>query len=185
MGLKNGVPRAAKPVSDPQSVSPLMQLTEKQREAMDLLVKRMTSKEIARELGISPHTVDQRISIAKDKLGAATRHHAATVYQRLSQTYEQPVYEEAYIAEPGVFTQFGAKADSDTDGYVISPKSSDLDEGKGDNSVHLVGPKLFHGPVGTLWRVALVIACAFAIVVAGLMGVSVFSALSEVLSALS
>ena len=33
-------------------------LTAKQREVLDLLIEHKTSKEIARELGISPHTVD-------------------------------------------------------------------------------------------------------------------------------
>jgi len=181
MGLKSEPTRAEEAAPESQVGNPLKQLTKKQREAMDLLAKHMTSKEIARELGISPHTVDQRISIAKDKLGAASRNQAAAVYQQLCWVYEQAVYEEAYIAEPRILTQFGAKADADTSEYVITPKSSDLDDGKGDNSVHLVGPKLFHGPIATLGRVALVIACAFVIVIAGLVGLSVFSALSAVI----
>src|SRR6478752_3465006 len=48
-------------------------LTAKQREVLDLLIEHKTSKEIARELGISPHTVDQRIQFAKEKLGASSR----------------------------------------------------------------------------------------------------------------
>ena len=40
-------------------------LTAKQREVLDLLIEHKTSMEIARRLGISPHTVDQRIQFAK------------------------------------------------------------------------------------------------------------------------
>src|SRR5687767_15718396 len=58
-------------------------LTDKQREVLDLLIEHKTSKEIARTLGISPHTVDQRIFFAKEKLGAASRNEAAAAYRRL------------------------------------------------------------------------------------------------------
>ena len=58
-------------------------LTEKQRQVLDLLIDHKTSKEIARELRISPHTVDQRIQFAKDKLGARSRSDVAVIYRRL------------------------------------------------------------------------------------------------------
>lgn len=43
----------------------LDELTDKQKEVLDLLVLRKTSRQIARELGNSPHTVDQRITAAR------------------------------------------------------------------------------------------------------------------------
>ncbi len=58
-------------------------LTAKQRQVLDLLIEHKTSKEIARQLGISPHTVDQRIQFAKEKLGAASRNEAAAAYRNL------------------------------------------------------------------------------------------------------
>src|SRR3546814_1772175 len=42
-----------------------LRLTEKQRACLDLLIERKTSKEIARILGISKPTVDQRITDRK------------------------------------------------------------------------------------------------------------------------
>lgn len=50
----------------------------------------MTSKDIARELGLSPHTVDQRLRVAIRTLGVASRVEAA----RLLAQYETDV--EAY-----------------------------------------------------------------------------------------
>lgn len=44
----------------------LQGLTRKQRQVLDLLIEHKTSKEIARRLSISPHTVDQRTQFAKD-----------------------------------------------------------------------------------------------------------------------
>lgn len=56
-------------------------LTAKQHEAVNLLIQHMTSKEISRILGISPHTVDQRIEAAKKKFGAETRGQLAQAYR--------------------------------------------------------------------------------------------------------
>src|SRR3546814_3854238 len=56
-----------------------LRLTEKQRACLDLLIERKTSKEIARILGISKPTVDQRITAARIILGAANRDEAALI----------------------------------------------------------------------------------------------------------
>ncbi len=79
---------------------PLADLTDKQREVLDRLIEHKTSKEIARELRISPHTVDQRIQFAKEKLGASTRSEAAVLYRRLVEAYERMTYENSGVARP-------------------------------------------------------------------------------------
>src|SRR6478736_5066616 len=73
-------------------------LTGKQREVLDLLIEHKTSKEIARQLGISPHTVDQRIQFAKEKLGANSRSEVAQLYRRLVEICGQLTYENSGIA---------------------------------------------------------------------------------------
>lgn len=55
-------------------------LTEKQVEVLDLVCRHHQTKEIARILGISPRSVDQRIDGARRKLGAATRIEAAKIF---------------------------------------------------------------------------------------------------------
>jgi DNA-binding CsgD family transcriptional regulator len=66
-------------------------LTEKEREALRLVQRRLTSKEIAPILGIQPDAVDARIKSATRKLGLPDRgkaamllaeHEGATPYQR-------------------------------------------------------------------------------------------------------
>lgn len=47
--------------------------------------ERMTSKEIARELGISPHTVDQRIRFALRILGVRSRSEAALMLKAVTE----------------------------------------------------------------------------------------------------
>ena len=58
-------------------------LSRKQWAAVELLARHMTSKEIARELGISPSTVDQRLTGAMRKLGAVNRRELARLAQAL------------------------------------------------------------------------------------------------------
>ena len=74
----------------------LSQLTDAQVEVYDRVLLRMTSKEIARELGIAPNTVDQRVKSAWSKLDAIDRDSAARRYALLKNicgqtTYGQPV----------------------------------------------------------------------------------------------
>lgn len=57
--------------------TPLAKLTEGQRQCLRLVLRHMSSKDIARQLGISPHTVDQRLKLAMKTLGAASRVDAA------------------------------------------------------------------------------------------------------------
>ncbi len=59
---------------------PIETLTDKQSEVLELVLRRMSSKEIARELGISHKSVDKRLDAARIKLGAATRQEAARIY---------------------------------------------------------------------------------------------------------
>lgn len=72
-------------------------LTEKQRQCLQLVVMRKSSKEIARELGISKPTVDQRIANARQILGARNRDEAAIMFARGSETYDQVIYDSARV----------------------------------------------------------------------------------------
>src|SRR5690349_2224559 len=55
----------------------LARVTEGQRACLRLVLQHKSSKEIARSLGISPHTVDQRLKQAMRHLGASSRVEAA------------------------------------------------------------------------------------------------------------
>jgi DNA-binding CsgD family transcriptional regulator len=56
------------------------QLTDGQKECLRLVAAHYTSKEIARKLGISRFTVDQRLDAARTKLNAASRKEAALLF---------------------------------------------------------------------------------------------------------
>lgn len=53
------------------------QLTARQQEVLDCLASHMTSKEIARTLGISPSMVDQHLRAISNKLGGLPRRELA------------------------------------------------------------------------------------------------------------
>lgn len=72
-------------------------LTEKQRACLDLLLEHKTSKEIARLLDISKHTVDQRLKAARDALGASDRNDTAFIYGRLKATYDRMTYDTVEV----------------------------------------------------------------------------------------
>ena len=84
----------------PDDLARWSRLTGKQRACLDLLVERKTSKEIARILGISKPTVDQRITSARIILGAANRDEAALVYGRLRESYDRIICDPVQVPSP-------------------------------------------------------------------------------------
>ena len=60
----------------------IARLTPGQRLCLSLVAKHLSSKEIAKRLGISPHTVDQRIRLALRTLKVSNRKEAALLLLR-------------------------------------------------------------------------------------------------------
>ena len=157
-------------------------LTPKQREVLDLLIEHKTSKEIARELGISPHTVDQRIQFAKEKLGASSRSEVAQLYRQLVEICGQLTYENSGIAglpevaESGSGTQAGplSALRRRERTYPGQPRETEAD--------YPVVPELFEGRYGTLIRLGAIIAIAVFLVILVLGGLAIFSQLSELMA---
>ena len=82
----------------------VVKLSEGQRACLRRVLMHMSSKDIARELDISPHTVDQRLRIAIQTLGAANRFEAARMlaqYER-PELYQSPVYQAPHVAQTPV-----------------------------------------------------------------------------------
>jgi DNA-binding CsgD family transcriptional regulator len=77
----------------------LARLTPGQRTCLRLVHQRLTSKDIARELEISPHTVDQRLRQAIEILGVSSRVEAARIFAAQEDgTYQSLIYQSPYIA---------------------------------------------------------------------------------------
>lgn len=141
-------------------------LTDGQKQCLRLVGQLKTSKEIARELGISPHTVDQRIKVAIRMLGVEGRADAARLlaeYDQDSPAYQGLVYQRPDIAANG---DAGAKGLSEDGIDAVFPDAAE-------------GARRKRGPVGeaesladtpdfgerndlnALQRMALILAIAF------------------------
>lgn len=90
-------------------------LSAAQKECLRLVNAHLSSKEIARKLGISRHTADQRIALACQKLGVTSRREAAVAFSK----YNSFIYDPSYIALPAGSelslpdVQFKANGESD------------------------------------------------------------------------
>lgn len=67
-----------------EQTSQLDALTDKQREVIALVSEGMTSKEIARKLGISESAVNQRIEVTRQRLGGMSRAQIGRIYRQTS-----------------------------------------------------------------------------------------------------
>ena len=79
---------------DESSLDRVALLTDKQRDCLRLVWRHQESKEIARTLGISPHSVDGRIKTAMRTLDADDRYEAARLLALAegAETDQPPVY---------------------------------------------------------------------------------------------
>jgi len=74
----------------------ITKLTTRQRDCLRLVLQHMQSKEIGRELGISPMTVDNHLRSAIQTLGVATRLEAA----RMLQSFEAEKPSQRLTSQP-------------------------------------------------------------------------------------
>src|SRR3954471_2130505 len=72
-------------------------LTPGQFDCLLLVDQHLSSKEIAAELNISPHTVDQRIRQALATLGVERRAQAARIVAQYSGPYQRLIHQSPYI----------------------------------------------------------------------------------------
>ena len=104
--------RFDEPDSEDGSQSPVAQLSDGQIECLLLVDRHHNSKEIAAKLGISPHTVDQRIRRALERLGVERRGEAARLVAASIDAhhpaYQRLIHQSPYIDLPGQHDQQGA-----------------------------------------------------------------------------
>ncbi len=158
-------------------------LTDKQRDCLDLLLERKTSKQIARVLNISKPTVDQRITAARTILGAADRDEAALAYGRLKALYDRTIYDPMHLPpQPRLVPSDFRDGDPDTVLSLSDSKSRSDGNGygywgnflpPGDNWRHDLAPRQ---------RIAIMIAMLVALMIILLAGLTIAQALSQLYS---
>ena len=102
-----GVPDSAddpyRTAKDSEIAQRVARLTAGQLDCLLLVDQHLNSKEIAVELGISPHTVDQRIRQALQILGVERRAQAARLVVQHREPYQRLIHQPPYI-ETGALT---------------------------------------------------------------------------------
>lgn len=157
----------------------LAPLTDKQIAALELLVKRKTSKEISRVLGISPHTVDQRIAFAKKRFGVTSRSELVQAYLAHKRLYEPLTYEESHIAGIVDLRHLSPPDPADADALKAAQqwgKPPSLGSGEAD---HRVGSGLFDGRFGTLYRLLAIFGLAALVLITVLAMLAIYAELSK------
>lgn len=177
------------------SLDVLTSLTDKQRAVLDLLIEHKTSKEISRILGISHHTVDQRIMLARAKLGVATRGEVAQAYRRLvanspstASIYERSVYDFSDVAPPLVAYQEPVREDRTDWIQSLPSRRGALPRAvfQGDEALaeayHHVLPEMFDGPYGTYIRLGTIAVFAMFLILIVMGGLAMFAQLSQIIA---
>ena len=80
-----------------QMAARIARLSQGQLDCLRLVDQHLSSKEIAAELNISPHTVDQRIRQALHTLGVERRTQAARLVAQHSGPYQRLIHQSPYI----------------------------------------------------------------------------------------
>ena len=192
VGPEDGAESAAQSADPVPSI--LSALTDKQRAVLDLLIEHKTSKERSRILGISPHTVDQRIMLSRTKLGVASRSEVAQAYRRLlgdagtsAALYEQSVYGFSDVA-PAAYALHGQSRDDRTDWLQsLHTRREALPRAAlhGGDAVaepyHHVLPEMFDGPYGTYVRLCTIAVFAMFLILIVMGGLAMFAQLSQII----
>jgi len=117
--------------SDLDLAARVSRLTPGQRACLELVDDHATSKEIARQLGISRPTVDARLRQAIQILGVSSRREAAIIWRAASgaQPYQSFAYQPSRVEPSGPVADSGAvhQPEGDPLGDALLPESESSD----------------------------------------------------------
>lgn len=124
----------------------IARLSEGQKTCLRQVREHRTSKEIARELGISKHTVDQRLKLAATTLGVAGRTEAALLFARHDPegVYDRIVYDPVDIAGNPIRNEpIEPEVDAPADPAILpwregDPTGAAFDTGEARNELSIV-----------------------------------------------
>ena len=97
----DGVDASSAGRQDSLNARQVAKLSQGQLDCLLLVDQHWSSKEIAVELGISSHTVDQRIRVALHVLGVESRKHAARMVAQVRGPYQRLIHQPPHIEGGG------------------------------------------------------------------------------------
>lgn len=156
----------------------LASLTEAQIDVLDRVLMHKTSKEIARELGIAPNTVDQRIKAAWAKLGTYDRPSTARRYALLKSICGQTIYGEPVIDLAAYTYDMRTQELPDSPFFVVED-ADDLTQPLRPSSPTLL--ETLDAKFGPFGRIIAILLCATLVAVIGLVVTAVAVTLGELI----
>jgi DNA-binding CsgD family transcriptional regulator len=156
-------------------------LTDKQRECLNLVLQRKTSKQIARMLNISKPAVDQRLATARAYLGVADRDEAAMTYLQMLSTYDRIAY-DALQLPPMPYSREVASRDTASESAFLlreAPTSFGAFAVQDSSSPRVLGISLHE--LGSLARLAIIAVFTIGGLAAVLIALAVAQALTHLI----
>jgi hypothetical protein len=145
---------------------------------LEHLILYKSDKEIARDLGISLKTVEQRMAGARQKMGTTDRNETARIYAALREDGGNPLYrlpplpsaaghanQASEIASQAAFTLHDA-------GFAITPPWEMAPQPR-------VLPEVFHGRSATAVRLAAIGFCTIALLMMALLAIAIGEGLTD------
>lgn len=143
-------------------------LTAKQREVVGLVAEGLTSKEIARKLGITESAVNQRIEMVRQRLGGISRASIGRIYRQTNTLMITIPTSNSLTGKP-IQLQAVATVDQQSSPEGVGGFAASDDEANGELQPSTL-PPLFHGPDARLVRLAAIVVIAL-----GLLAVAVLT----------
>lgn len=162
----------------------LGRLSEKQRQVLEHLILYKSDKEIARDLGISLKTVEQRMAAARSKLGTGDRNETARIYAALRPELQQeggyPLYREPPLAGPPPIADEAPGAAATASFSLHDAAYGLVAPWERQASSHIL-PEVFHGRSATAARLIAIAACAIALLMMALLAIAIGEGLTDLL----
>lgn len=153
-------------------------LNRKLTETLELLDRELTSKEIARELGIAPVTVDQRVKKLRELFGVADRAALLDAYRRHNADHSQTIYGSTMVDS---HSSDGVRNASELPSSAIfSVQDSMGNFPPNPDNLSWSALEAFDRKFGRWGRVGLIVVFAVGIAMLLMLGLGIASALSEI-----
>ncbi|MFM5924591.1 MAG: helix-turn-helix transcriptional regulator [Novosphingobium sp.] len=149
----------------------VQRLTAKEREVLELVHARLSSKEIGLQLGLSRKSVDQRLDNARAKLGAPTRIAAARIFAELTDIQERFPYAPFPLPESRLAAPDGLRVSTDAT-YTLSDSMTFSHELPWHRPLSSDAPEFWALRLGALPRLVLILLGAVGLLVIALLGLS-------------
>ncbi len=170
--------------SDPQTIQRqhaadlLASLTDRQTEVMEHAAAHLPNKEIARKLGLSPSTIEQRFQYVKAKLETADRASTIREYVRLRAICGQTAYGFSHLDPEPELNQFPPQ-DAAQDDRAVQPNMAADDYSSLDFPPSRL--EVLDGKYGPWWRLLVIFTIAFTVAATALVVTAISVTVGDIL----